>query len=41
MNELFDKNKIFLDKVSKEFLQSARRKQKILLRKERRNGRTN
>ena len=32
---------IFLDKESKVFLQSARRKQKILLRKERRNGRTN
>ena len=32
---------IFLDKVSKVFLQSARRKQKTLLRKERRNGRTN
>ena len=31
---------IFLDRVSKVFLQSARRKQKTLLRKERRNGRT-
>ena len=32
---------IFLDRVSKVFLQSARRKQKTLLRKERKNGRTN
>ena len=32
---------IFLDRVSRVFLQSARRKQKTLLRKERRNGRTN
>ena len=32
---------VFLDRVSKVFLQSARRKQKTLLRKERRNGRTN
>ena len=31
---------IFLDRVSRVFLQSARRKQKTLLRKERRNGRT-
>ena len=31
----------FLDRVSKVFLQSARRKQKTLLRKERKNGRTN
>ena len=32
---------IFLDRVSRVFLQSARRKQKTLLRKERRNGREN
>ena len=32
---------IFLDRVSRVFLQSARRKQKTLLRKERKNGRTN
>ena len=32
---------IFLDRVSKVFLQSARRKQKTLFRKERKNGRTN
>ena len=35
------KGNTFLDKVSKVFLQSARRKQKKLLRKGRHNGRTN
>ncbi len=32
---------IFLDRISKVFLRSARRKQKTLLKKERKNGRTN
>ena len=35
------KGNTFLPKVSKFALQSARRKQRILLRKEKRNGRTN